>query len=290
MTPSRTPIEPSQIHRDVYPVIRVSTEYFLRGFDLLRQMNDDVLSALILMTIWHGQMRSAGYKPIGIRGLARKLDLPYETVRRHVRALMRSGDCVVEEGGLIVPLAVHRRRHTADILRRIYSNAVRVLGDLTRIEVTRFVPSSRAKPGSGRLTKEQMTIATAGLGVLLAGMKALHGFFGGDIVKGLIFTAIWAANVKHITNTAPAAHRAILTDEHRLPVNVLAISDSLRLPYETVRRHADALVKDGRCVRNGRQGLMIKESTFREMTTEAVTTYNLMMAFVSELRAAGLKV
>ncbi len=285
-----TQLEPLQVPPDVYPVLRLSTEYFLRGFELLRRMDEDIMSALILMTIWHDQVRSSDSKPIGIRQLAHKLDLPYETVRRRARALVHRGDCAMERRGLVVPPEVHRRRHTTDILRKIYGNVVRVLVDLTRIKVTRFVPESRPKPGKLPLTGEPRTIAIAGLGALLGGMKALHGIFDGDIVKGLVFTAIWTANVKHITNTAPAAHRGILGDEHRLAVTVLAISDSLRLPYETVRRHADLLVKEGRCVRAGRQGLMILAGTFREMTAEAILVHDLMMGLVTELRAAGVKV
>jgi hypothetical protein len=211
-------------------------------------------------------------------------------VRRHVRALTVSSDCATEAGGLLVPLEAQRRRRTADILRKLYVNVVRVLADLTRIEVAQFAPQSPSKAGKVRLTVEQRTIAIAGLGLLLGGMRVLRGMFDGDLVKGLVFTAIWTANVKHVTNTAPAAHRGILNDEHRLAVTALAISDSLQLPYETVRRHADSLVKEGRCLRTGRQGLMIPESTFREMTAEAATVYKMMMGMLTELRAAGLKV
>ena len=60
-------------------------------------------------------------------------------------------------------------------------------------------------------------------------------FWGGDLMKRLVYTAIWTANVKHITNSAPAAMRAVLPDSQRQPVGVLAISRSLRLPYETIR-------------------------------------------------------
>jgi len=39
---------------------------------------------------------------------------------------------------------------------------------------------------------------------------------------------------------------------------VLATSQSLRLPYETVRRHADALAREGLCVRAGLQGVFVR--------------------------------
>ncbi len=279
-------IEPA-IDPDVYPTVRVSTEFFLRGFDLLCQLHDDVLGGLIIMTLWHDGLSRPGRKATGIRELARKLDLPYETVRRHIAELVTSGACLVDNGGLTV---VSAKRRTDSILRKIYVNAVRFLGDLTRIEVIDF-KAGRALPDRTRhLDREQMVIAVAAMGMLSAGMRMLRGFFDGDIMKGLVFTAIWAANVKHVTNSAPAAHRSILPDHYRLPVSARAISDSLRLPYETVRRHADTLVKEGTCTRVGRQGLIVPESTHRRMTVESVAVNQLIMAFVAELRVGDVKV
>lgn len=285
MSQAITQIEPA-IDPDVYPTLRVSTEFFLRGFDLLCQLHGDIVGALIVMTLWHDALARPGRKAMGVRELSRKLDLPYETVRRHVNGLVTSGTCHVERGGLAVPPT---GRRDAGILRKIYLNAVRMLGDLTRIEVVDFKPGRTGSIRSGSLGREQMVIAVAAMGLLLAGMRVLRGLFGGDLMKGLVFTAIWAANVKHITNTAPAAHRSILPDRYRLPVAVLAISDSLRLPYETVRRHADALVKEGTCVRVDHQGLMVPESAHRSMTPGAVIVNRFIMAFVAELRAAGVE-
>lgn len=289
MSRSTTEIEPP-LHRDVYPVVRVSTEFFLRSFDLLGQLHDDTVSALIIMTLWHGTLAGVRRRPMSIRELSRKLDLPYETVRRHVHELTATESCRAEKGGLVVQWAVRPDARTRDMLRKIYLNAVRMLSDLKRIEVVGFKPGQPQSSRSRRMSKEQMTIAVAAMGLLLAAMRVLRGFFGGDLVKGLVFTGIRAANIKHVTNTAPAAHRSILPDIHRLPVSVLAISASMRLPYETVRRHAESLLKEGKCIRVGRRGLMVPESAFRGMAVESVTVHQLILAFVAELRAAGVKV
>jgi hypothetical protein len=289
MSRSTTQIEPP-LHRDVYPVVRVSTEFFLRSFDLLGQLHDDTVSALIIMTLWHGTLAGVRRRPMTIRELSRKLDLPYETVRRHVHELTATEWCRAEKGDLVVQWAVRPDARTRDMLRKIYLNAVRMLSDLKRIEVVDFKPGRPQSSRSRRMSKEQMTIAVAAMGLLLAAMRVLRGFFGGDLVKGLVFTGIRAANIKHVTNTAPAAHRSILPDIHRLPVSVLAISASMRLPYETVRRHAESLLKEGKCIRVGRRGLMVPESAFRGMAVESVTVHQLILAFVAELRAAGVKV
>ena len=144
---------------------------------------------------------------------------------------------------------------------------------------------------SGRLTKEQTIIAVAGLGLLLVGMRAMRDFWAGDLLKGLVYTAIWTANVKHVTNTPAAGARGILRDSQRLPVSVLAISNALRLPYETVRRHADALQKEGYCTRVGRKGLIapaVHHHQQRNVET-MVDGYHIVMAFLTELRRAGIK-
>ena len=107
-------------------------------------------------------------------------------------------------------------------------------------------------------------------------------------MNGLVFTAIRAANVKHMTNKAPAANRGILPDSDRKPVSIMAISDSMRLPYETVRRHARKLVRNGKCVRIGRVGLMVPQSTFQRMTVQSNIVRQLVLGFFAELRANGV--
>src|SRR5262250_1082475 len=96
------------IPRDTYPVLRVSMEYFLRGVEVLSGLHDDVVASLVFMTLWHGQMQAPGHAPVGIRELSRRLGMPYETVRRHARALAQSGQFIEEKGGLVVPPAVMR--------------------------------------------------------------------------------------------------------------------------------------------------------------------------------------
>ena len=278
------------VPRDTYPVMRVTVEHFLRGVDVLSEVHDDMVSGLIFVTLWYGQTR--GRSPIGVRELSRRLGLPYETVRRHVRALGRSGQCIEENGGLMVPADMMRSPQTTAMLRRSYVDGVRMLRDLTRIGAARFAVGSHRRLRAGRLSKEQMAIGMAGIALLLSGLRTLHEFAGGDLVKGLVFTAIWTANVKHVTNTPAAGERGVLRDDQRLPVSVLAISNALRLPYETVRRHADMLLKEGVCTRIGRKGLVVPATTHRHGANVGTMAagYHTVMAFLAELRMAGIRV
>lgn len=276
--------------RDLHPVMRVSYEFFMRSFDLLGQLHDDVISGSIIMMLWHGRLVAPGGKPMAVRALSRRLELPYETVRRHVRELERSGACVVEGRGVTLPAAMQRSARATGMLRKIHVNAVRLLVDLTRIGAVAFSPASRRAAPSGPLDKEQNVIAVAAMGLLLASVRTMRGFWAGDLMKGLVFTAIWTANVKHVTNTSRVATSSVLPDSQRQPVSVLAISRSLRLPYETVRRHADVLVREGLCVRAGRQGVFIPTRVLERTMEGTVVGHGLVLAFLAELRRGGVKI
>lgn len=275
---------------DFHPVMRVSYEFFMRSFDLLGQLHEHAISASIIMTLWRGWLVGSGRKPMAVRELSRELNLPYETVRRHVRDLELSGACVVMTGGLTVPDTMLEGPRASRMLRRIHVNAVRLLVDLTRIGAVTFPSALRRAPPPGRLTMEQMVITIAAMGLLLAGVRLMRDFWGGDLVKGLVFTAIWTANVKHVTNTSRAATSSVLPDDLRQPVSVLAIARSLRLPYETARRHADALVREGLCERAGRQGVFVSTQMLERTVAGSVAGHRLVMAFLAELRLGGVKI
>jgi DNA-binding transcriptional regulator YhcF (GntR family) len=290
MGQSITQIEAAQIHPDAYPVTRVSTEFHLRSFDLLTQLEGGITDGLIVATLIHDQLKTPRRKGGGsIRELARKLEMPAETVRRHVQELVKSGRCVSNKGIVTVPVTALRGRRITTFLRKVYVNTVRLLADLTRIDVAAFASASRRPVRSERLEKEQLAIAVAGTGLLLAGFRALRAFWG-DLMRGLVYTAIWTANVKHVTNTDPVANRWVVDESKRVPVSALTIARSLRLPYETVRRHADDLVRDGICVRAGRRGLFVPNSFIRRIPAGPVIIYRLVMDFLAELRRAGVKV
>src|ERR1051325_4220081 len=167
----------------------------------MTRLQQDIVDAEIFMALVHGQLIAPQRKAIGVRELSRKLGMPYETARRHAQVLVRSGKCVSSARGLAVPATVLRSRVITTFMRGIYVNAVRQLVDLRRVGVIAFPSASRQPPSSGPLTKEQTVIAVAGLGLLVAGMRLMRDFWAGDPVKGLVYTAIWTANVKHVANT-----------------------------------------------------------------------------------------
>ena len=83
---------------------------------------------------------------------------------------------------------------------------------------------------------------------------------GGDLLLGLVFIAIQTANTSHLADSTGdefAELEDVPPDDMRRPISVLALSESLKLPYETTRRYVGRLEKLGLAVRVGRGGVII---------------------------------
>jgi hypothetical protein len=78
---------------------------------------------------------------------------------------------------------------------------------------------------------------------------------GGDLLRGIIFTAIAVANGEARSGSGSGSGG-------RRPVSVMSIAHSIGVPYETTRRYVNLLVADGMCVREGRRGVLIPEDAF----------------------------
>ena len=114
----------------------------------------------------------------------------------------------------------------------------------------------------------------------------------GDILKGLVFHAIWTSNLRHITyssnNLKFGSLADCLPDEMFQPVNVLSVAGCLRIPYETARRHAKALVKEGRCIRLPRGVVVPREALSAHLGPELMCAEapNFLLLF-PDLKRAG---
>jgi DNA-binding transcriptional regulator YhcF (GntR family) len=294
--------------QNAYPVLRVSVEHFMRSIDLLGQIqNDNLVRGMIFIAMWNANVGSFSARenvnktstvpdeerlPIGVRELSRNLNLPYETVRRHVHYLQHARQCMKVDGGFIVPLSALRRRQTAAVLRNFYVNAIRLLKDLERIGFVDSHGNVRIldRAIDGELSDTNFTIVRLLIAVLLRALKITSGFWEDDIVTGLVFNAIWTANIKHITNTELVSVRAVISDSDRKPVSVLAVANSLRVPYETTRRHANDLVRRGACVRVGSEGLIVPAEFHRGAAAMTHAVYEIAVDFIDRLKGAGLKI
>lgn len=85
------------------------------------------------------------------------------------------------------------------------------------------------------------------------GVEIVARAHGGDLLRGIIFTAIAVAN---------GEAKPVPGGGGRRPVSVMSIAHSIGVPYETTRRYVNLLVADGMCVREGRRGVLIPEYAF----------------------------
>lgn len=97
--------------------------------------------------------------------------------------------------------------------------------------------------------------------------------FGGDIVLMTVAWAIWVANVAHIDHPHQQMDRylgldADVPNDLRRPISVLALANSLNLPYETTRRHVKRLQRAGICERR-RAGVIILQSALNSADDHA---------------------
>jgi hypothetical protein len=118
---------------------------------------------------------------------------------------------------------------------------------------------------------------------------------GGDLLLGLVYVAITAANTDHMDDAVKARYSELEEappDELRRPISVLALSASLNLPYETTRRYVARLEELNLAIRIGRQGVIIPKRAHE--ATVAVENVRRSFAdvhrFVAGLRKVGVDV
>lgn len=136
------------------------------------------------------------------------------------------------------------------------------------------------------LTGEYEAAARLAGEFFVRGVEIIARAHDGDLVKGIIFTAIAVANRG---GAAPAA-----TDQAPRPVSVMSVASSIGVPYETTRRYVNLLVSQGLCERMGRSGVVVRQeglTTPAMMTAyqETVTSFNRLSTALRRMNAANGK-
>jgi len=115
----------------------------------------------------------------------------------------------------------------------------------------------------------------------------------GALIDALIFTAALDANMAPVERdpdlqVAYGGVEVSAPDELRRPVSMNAVAQSLRLPFETVRRRFLGLARDGLCV-IGPQGVVVPNSavTSPAYIAKQRARYDRAAGFYATLKAAG---
>lgn len=316
---SPTGIDVAPMPTNVLAVLRVGNEFLMRSIDgMVAAQGNDLIAALIFTALWLGNVRhitnSAANtefggmdnlppdslrRPVSVQALANALRIPYETVRRYAQAMIKAGVCIrVGKRGLIVPAAVHNQPHRRKAFQESLQSLLRFLGDLKQARFD-FAPyrhtlgNTVALPPAGEMPANVRALLRISMELVLQGVEMVGRLHSNDFLTGMIYTAIWTANVRHVTcsgdNLKYGNITQFLPDELRRPVTVNAIAGALRLPYETTRRYVSDLVRAGRAIRIDGKGVIIPGAQFaRPDYSEGVReSYGHILRTVSDLHRAG---
>lgn len=189
-------------------------------------------------------------RPVSINAIAASLGLPFETTRRRIKRLIATGVCAASPEGVIVPasflvspvyvqsvLLGHER------LRRFYVE-LRDAGLLESLPPPAYADDDIPVRAAARLLADYVLRAAEGL------MRE-----AGNAVSALTLVALLAVALAAEDDEPGRPHR---------PTPVKAIADQLRLPAETVRRHAASFVEEGICIRTSAGLVLPPESLERQ--------------------------
>ncbi len=122
---------------------------------------------------------------------------------------------------------------------------------------------------------------------LLDSIRRIRDLAGGDLLRSLVFLAIWLECISEVPLSETHPERDATAQK---AVTVREVADRLRVPYETVRRHANDLVRDGYCVRVRGHGIMLAPARLKAMERPDMLAAEQarVREFISALTQAGL--
>jgi DNA-binding Lrp family transcriptional regulator len=268
---AEAPLEDAAVAR---LVARISSEYVLRLLQLTIEAFGDVRAGLVGQAIetantahfdsrndWGRDVVGADLtlpnearRPVSMARLAESLGLPFETTRRIVQRLVDQGTCVRVEGGVIIPKSTAQR---PDITAAVTANvgyARKFVRDLQAVGFAEAALFDGAELGAEAPQDSfaARVIARLSAQYLLRVCHLIAEVYG-DIRYGVVAQTIIAANTAHLDWRGGDGWRYAHIeepppDEVRRPIRIARLSESLGLPFETVRRYVRRLVDDGSCV------------------------------------------
>lgn len=298
---------------DIRMTLQATDEFFLRSVDSTNRLLDcDLVRTLIWTAIWtsnvkhitasHSNLEYGGLErlppdelrqPVSILALANSLRMPYETARRHANALVGNGMATMVKGrGLLVPLHILEDPRTFDAINANHGNVVRYIGDLKR---RGFDFRPHRKLSAHVLCGENpascvRSVLRVHVDFIMRVVDFLNQRHDNDFTAGIIYTAILVANLAPHAGRPATAAGTFPPDAHRRPVPVLAIANSLRIPYETARRYCGRLTQGGLLRRIGHQGLIVPQAVQQQREDEKTMRWNYrhVQRFITDLQRAGL--
>lgn len=230
----------------------------LRAFD--GDMDRFVIFALILREGLPGTRE----RPISAHSLSISLQRSFETVRRHINALIASGYCVRVRGGVVAAPEAADRPEIRELIRLANDCFVRFVEDLRnaglRITATRAMTSYDPAIGvSGAVDVMLTTVETN---------RGLHG----DWLDLALFSTVLCANAYRY-DALGGDGSMMIDDRHAVRPSVIA--RVLGLPETTVRRRMGRLTATGGAMTQVRRGLLVSQDWLATPQAAATTAATL---------------
>lgn len=273
----------------------LSIDFLLKTVDIVtRSMNGEPVTAVVYLAISQAnlrnvfdaeaeQLRYAAFDanpddalrvPVSVLAVARDLDLPYETTRRHVGKLQDRGLCRrAPDGGVVIPHGVSTSPAAETAMEALCQLTYRYVTDLAAIGVQ---APARRKPAAPDLRRAASREAAY---YVLNQVKLARTTVGLSLTTGLVLLAIIRANALHLLDDTERrqAHAEgafgfdiIVPDELRKPITTYALASEIEMPYETARRQVGWLVAAKLCERRGKGLIVPARSLIRPELVEAV--------------------
>lgn len=193
---------------------------------------------------------------ISVNALSHSMRRPFETVRRHVNALIAQGLCVRTAQGVVVSGALRDNPDIGALLVHLHDSLVWVVGEFKSFDM----PLPRTQPGIPY--RADMALAVS-IDLALAAFENV-GLFFDDWLELAVVSSIMVASARAITFDPELARRysepeTVPPPESRQVVTAAMVSRGLHIPYSTVRRQILAATQAGSLERRG-DGVMVAES------------------------------
>ncbi|MDR6849394.1 DNA-binding Lrp family transcriptional regulator [Sphingomonas sp. BE270] len=196
---------------------------------------------------------------ISINAVAMSLNRPFETVRRHVHALIDDGICQRVDHGVSVRSETLALPAFATLLRSLHDHMVSVIEDLSQMGVP--LPPNHVD----RFYDPNATIAAA-IDLVLAPFDYIRDAHASWLELVVVHT-VATAGARKITRDPELSRRYGEADtappeDLREPIAITVLARTLRMSYSTVRREVESAVASGKLTRAG-HGVLATDAYLR---------------------------
>jgi len=203
---------------------------------------------------------------ITINALAASLARPFETIRRHVNAMLDVGLLARGPRGIFVPDGVVSRPVIASLLATQHDQFVRL--------VEKMAASGIALPAPRALPYDPSAGTVAALDALLDAVEFGAAHYGCWLEMVILATVVCAND--------------LAAEDDPVPVTIVAIARTLAMPYSTIRRHAEAMLHEGALLRR-RGGVIAAEAWLAQpaLAVDSRTHADHVRRILTRLASAG---